>query len=92
MASSLFICNWKMYFSHTQAITWLKDHKDELNDLLTSTKHQAILCPSFDALSPSLQALNEIKITIGAQDCSAYASGPYTGQVSAQSLKEVGCT
>lgn len=104
MASSLIICNWKMYFHHSQAVAWFKMHQEELSTLMSSSLHHMVICPSYDAIAPiaNIQSLHSPKglvgkngfnkISIGAQDCSAYNEGPYTSQVSAQSLKEIGCS
>ncbi len=47
-----------------------------------------VLCPSF----PLLGALHlPPTIALGAQNCSSFGSGPYTGEVSASLLQEMGC-
>lgn len=92
MTASLIVGNWKMYLSYHQAVAWLTTHKDELNILIKDTHHQLVFCPSFDALGSTITSVTRTNIKIGAQDCSAYAAGPYTGQVCAQSLKEIGCS
>ena len=84
----LYIANWKAYLSYQQAIAWCKKHADELKEL--STQGQIIICPDFLAL-PEIK--NIIKpVAVGAQNCSAQSSGPYTGEVTAQSLQEAGAT
>ena len=87
-----FIANWKMYFSYNQATAWLEKNKKELETCLEKNPITLIICPSFDALGPSAQALTKSTVALGAQDCSAHEQGAFTGQVWAQSLKELGCT
>ena len=84
----LIIANWKMYFTYNQAKAWIMQHLDELNALCK--KNSLIICPSFENLS--IKELQESNIILGAQDCSSYQQGAYTGQILAQSLQELGCS
>lgn len=83
------IANWKMYFSHKQALSYLENNKTALQQL--ATKSNIIICPSFESLATCKHVCTNLPIVIGAQDCSAHDLGPFTGQVCAQSLKELGC-
>lgn len=60
--------------------------KDELRDDI-----KIVLCPPYIHLS-ALQALreNHPQLALGAQNCSDYPSGAYTGEISAAMLKSVG--
>jgi triosephosphate isomerase len=73
----MFIANWKMNLTFQQELLFFKDHLEELKAL----KNKLIVCPSFPALAP-----------LFAQDCSEFEPGPFTGQVSAASLVQVGCS
>lgn len=86
------IANWKMYFSYNQATAWLEKNKKELETCLQKNPITLIICPSFDALAPTAQALTKSTVALGAQDCSPHEEGAFTGQVCAQSLQELGCT
>ena len=79
-----------MYFSYAQAVTWLKNHHDDLVALARATT-SLVLCPSFDVLETSASLLKRSSIILGAQDCSGYELGAFTGQVSAESLAQIGC-
>ncbi|MGE0009639.1 MAG: triose-phosphate isomerase [Candidatus Babeliales bacterium] len=92
MPALLIVCNWKMYFFYKQAHTWLSTHQSDLVQLTKQTNKHVILCPSYDALGEIAKLLDAKTIALGAQDCAAHINGPYTGQVSAQSLKELGCS
>lgn len=85
------IGNWKMYFSFNQADTWLKEYAHSLHELSSPATVTVAICPSFDALSIAQKYLNNSSILWGAQTCSPALSGAYTGQVSPQSLLELGC-
>ncbi len=51
-----------------------------------------MLCPSYPALFSLNELLADSPIQLGAQNCSPHEEGAYTGQVSARSLKEAGCS
>lgn len=85
----LYVANWKMYFTHEQAIAWVKEHENELG--LLAHQHTLVLCPSFIALQGMARELEKKSILVGAQECSAQTTGAYTGQIDAASLQQVGC-
>ena len=88
MKQFIYVANWKMYFSFNQAKHWLESQQQKLALLA----HPIILCPSYDILSFAAQLAKQYNFSIGAQDCSEYTNGAYTGQVCAQSLANIGCT
>lgn len=95
LKSHVIVCNWKMYFTHQRALGWLENNFSEL-DTISHYNKKIVICPSFEALA-TLQAFlhkNHTRKTImlGAQDCSAHYLGAYTGQVSAESLKQLECS
>jgi len=78
--------NWKLQGS----FDFVKRYLDELNsNILEKQGVCSIVCP------PSIylhKLVNNLKsIFLGAQDCSNYNSGAYTGEVSANMLKELSC-
>lgn len=85
------IANWKMQLMHNEAIQWLSAHISSLNYALEESNNRIILCPSFAELAIAAKYTAN-RILLGAQDCSAYERGAYTGEVSALSLHELGCT
>lgn len=88
-SSFTYVINWKTYFSFLQTYQWLVDNAQSLNAL--AKNHSLIICPSMDALASAAFALQESGIALGAQNCSVHEPGPFTGQVLAISLKEIGC-
>lgn len=90
--SLLYVANWKMQLSYTQAVTFARDNKNNFTHLAKQPKTTIVLCPSFDALSSIAPLFKETAIEIGAQNCAPYSVGAYTGEVAAQSLQEIGCT
>lgn len=84
------VANWKMYQPYDKAIAFVRDHKQELEQLLHPYS-TLVIAPSFVCLDPMWQMLRDSRIQLCAQDVSAYTSGAYTGEVSAASLADVGC-
>ncbi len=85
----VFIANWKMMMPSRKAINFCKDNRDALADLGLSSR--LVICPSFPVLEPLIKIFEKTKINIGAQNCSRYKEGAYTGEVSSQTLAEIGC-
>jgi triosephosphate isomerase (TIM) len=84
----IYIANWKMNQSLDTAIAWMQALTDD-QDL---AEKSIIICPSFPQLYPLQKLTTQEEHKIGAQDCSAYTRGAYTGQVSAHDLRDVGCS
>jgi triosephosphate isomerase (TIM) len=82
----LYVANWKAFLPYHQAIIWWKKHSLELKEL--SEYGNIIICPDFLTI-PELQK-TIAPIGLGAQNCSMKPAGSFTGEISAQSLKEVG--
>jgi triosephosphate isomerase len=49
-----------------------------------------LLCPPATLLMASVQAAGQSSLTIGAQDCRAQASGAFTGDISAEMIRDAG--
>lgn len=86
------IANWKMQRDFAQAVEFCTQHKERLAALAAHADRELIICPSFPALYTLKQILHNTAVHIGAQTVSSHAAGAYTGQVSAQSLAQVGCS
>lgn len=85
---SLIVANWKM----NQTISTVNSFLDQL--LLSKLNlSNVIICPSYTLLSTVKNKLNESNVSMGAQDCSsfAYDNGAYTGDISTNMLKDIGC-
>ncbi|MFI5332891.1 MAG: triose-phosphate isomerase [Candidatus Babeliales bacterium] len=86
----LYVANWKMNFTCAQAGAFITNHRDDLIEL--ARQHELVLCPSYEALYPIAQHIANTPLHLGAQNCSMHHRGAYTGDVSAESLRELGCT
>jgi triosephosphate isomerase (TIM) len=87
----LIVANWKMQLTYSESLAWIQSYKEELSDLVKKTKNTLVLCPSAIALAPFASLLSSTSLRWGAQDCSCYERGAYTGDISVLSLQELGC-
>jgi triosephosphate isomerase len=92
MLKKLYVANWKMNMPVDRAATFIANHNNDLQKLNNSPHATIVLCPSFISLGMVAPELKKASIPFGAQDCSAYPTGPYTGDVDALSLKQIGCS
>ena len=90
------IANWKSTKNVNTAIEWV----NEFNKLMKANKEilkkldedslKIIICPSYHLISLVKQKIIKHKnINLGSQDVSFFEQGNYTGEVSAQNLKEL---
>ena len=97
------VANWKMQLSFQKNIAYISEYQQKFLNL-QSKNVSVIISPSFevlystalllskDDLDVSLGVRPHSRIELAGQDCSAFQKGAYTGQVSAESLFQVGCS
>ena len=83
---SLVIANWKMKLSASQSAALAKEIKAKAGH-----RAEVAICPSFTCLEAVGKILAGGEIKLGAQDCFWENNGAFTGEVSADQLKEAGC-
>lgn len=81
--------NWKMYKNLTETIELISAIKNELNKSESSA--EVIVCPPYTSLESASTILKGSSIKLGAQNMHYEDSGAFTGEVSADMLKSVGC-
>jgi triosephosphate isomerase len=64
-------------------------HYDEFVALVQQRHNTIVLCPELSALYPLSTIFRDSGIYLGAQDCSNHIKGPFTGQISVESLKSM---
>jgi triosephosphate isomerase len=74
--------NWKMNLEEWAAV----ELAGSIADGLPGGTADVVVCPPFPWLVPVSAVLEGSRVALGAQDCSAEASGAFTGQVSATML------
>lgn len=88
MKKPLIAGNWKMNLTRDTAIQLLKMLKRLSSDL---NKVELAIFPPFVLLETAEKILSDTSIKWGAQNLSEKESGPYTGEISSQMLKDFGC-
>lgn len=89
MARKPFIAgNWKMNLNGTGAVDLAKALVDHIGHVDAA---DLAVCPPFVYLPDVARALDGSRIALGAQDVFYEDNGAYTGEVSAEMLRDVGC-
>jgi len=85
--------NWKMNLNHYEANKLVQQLAHSLTEKELGQVEVAVM-PPFTAIRSVQTAVDGDKwqIRYGAQDCSAHASGAYTGEVSGAMLAKLGCS
>ena len=82
--------NWKMNGDISGAEELLRELNAGLSD--NAPKCEIVICPPFTLLQHVGKLLRKDKLLhLGAQDCSEYEVGAYTGDVSPRMLSDIGC-
>lgn len=82
----IIVANWKMELLSSEA----KNLALSFAKSLTNSKNKIVLCPDYLSLADIANIIKGSGIFLGAQDLAANKMGAYTGEVSAESLKELG--
>lgn len=88
MRTKIVAGNWKMNKSAAEA-TALTAEVLKLYTSEIKNNAKVILCVPFPFLSQTMAQVSGSAISVGAQNCSEYESGAYTGEVSASMLKSL---
>ncbi|MFQ5493252.1 MAG: triose-phosphate isomerase family protein [Candidatus Dojkabacteria bacterium] len=89
MHTPIILANWKMRLSMQASVDLAQEYKERLAPLIGH--RSLIVMPSFFALREVQSIFNETDIMLGAQNCSTKPGfGPFTGEVSADQLKDMG--
>jgi len=84
--TSLVAGNWKLNGSRASAKALAKDIAGGVETLGS----EVLICPAFAHLSDVQAAIAGASVALGAQNCSAEASGAFTGEVAAPMIAEFG--
>ena len=88
MKPKLVIGNWKMNKSFEEAEDLVSDIQDGLESWTLQTA--VVICPPFPYLELVTDHADESDFEAGAQNCSEFENGAYTGEVSASMLADLG--
>ena len=89
------IANWKMNLGIKESVELSKKIADEMKSSFAKASADKenisiVLCPSFTALAEVSNTIKKSSLKLGAQDIFWVNKGAFTGEVSAQELKEAG--
>ena len=79
--------NWKMNKTVKEAVAFIQEIAPKVADI---DDVEIVVCPTFTALAQSVEAAAGTKVKIGAQNIHWAQSGAFTGEISADMLKETG--
>ena len=85
-ASKIIAGNWKM----NGTVAFLKECLTYWQSL--DLVHDLVICPPFTLLAEAYKNTQSLKISVGAQDCHQKLAGAFTGNISADHVKEAGCS
>jgi len=80
--------NWKMYKTSEQAVAFVEALP---TNLLHERQVDVVLCVPFTALDRLCQSLSATSIGLGAQNLHEEKEGAFTGEISADMLRAIGC-
>lgn len=80
--------NWKMNKTDSEAKELVSELKNKIDGI---GNIDVLVCPPFTALGAALTVLQGSSIVMGAQNIYWQESGAFTGEVSAQMIKSIGC-
>jgi triosephosphate isomerase len=84
-----FVCgNWKMNKTATETAALLRDLRGAVS--MVRDRVQIAVAPPFTALAAAAKAVEGSNIELAAQNCHSQASGAFTGEISADMLKDLG--
>ena len=82
--------SWKMNKTRPQAVAWVNEVIAGLPD--TSYKQcQIFVIPPYTAIQSVREAITDHPVMVGAQNVHEHPHGPFTGEISAPMLAELGC-
>lgn len=90
MRRPIIAANWKLHKLQAEA----RDFVRELVARLAAGRAEStdvVIAPTFTALAAAREALAETPIALAAQDVCAESAGAFTGEVSAEMLRDAGC-
>ena len=88
MKSKLVIGNWKMNLDFGAAEDLATAIQEEIGDL--NLRSEVVICPPYPYLELVTDLADESNFYAGAQNCSQFANGAYTGEISAAMLASLG--
>lgn len=89
MRTPVIAANWKMHKTVAEAVNFARDLKAKAAPV---NNVEIIVCPTFTALGPVIKELAGTNIKVAAQNMHWELRGAFTGEISVDMLKDLGCT
>ena len=80
--------NWKMNKTPTETKAFMNDFKAQMPK---GRWCDIVFCVPAVCIPAAVRAMRETRVSIGAENCSPFASGAYTGEIAANMLVDAGC-
>ena len=90
MKKMLIAGNWKMNTTIVESTNLVNEIVDSIGNKKYNSR--ILICPPFTNLLPVFNLVKSTDICLGAQNCYYQSKGAFTGEISIQMLKSVGCT
>ena len=87
MRTPIIAGNWKMYKTVADTVKYIKEFRVMVKDIADV---EIVVAPAFTALHAAAEAARNSNVSIAAQDLYWEREGAFTGQVSAQMVREAG--
>ena len=88
MRRKLIAANWKMYKTPDDARAFVREFKPLIAG---HDRDDVAICPPFISIPATLEAVSGTQIEVGAQNMHWEKQGAFTGEVSAEMLRRLGC-
>lgn len=82
----ILIANWKMQLDYSGSLALARKYQQKIK----KSKNELIVAPDFTSLEMVKNVLKKTTCKLAAQNVAAWGQGAYTGEVSAQSIKQLG--
>ncbi len=90
MKDIIVIANWKMNSTARDANSFFRSFIPRLAEIQGLASKRIVVCPPFTALHACHRAISSTRLQLGAQDMYFEDKGAFTGEISAEMLKESG--
>ena len=84
----LLVANWKMNKNYNDGLKTLQKVRKTIKN---NSKKRYIILPPIQSTLFIKESLAKKDVFFGSQDCSQYNNGPFTGDISAEMIKKIGC-
>src|SRR4051812_5946653 len=84
--------NWKMNGLRADGLALAREIVDRVAAQRRGLSCALLICPPATLIAPVADVVANSAVALGGQDCHAERKGAHTGDISAEMLKDAGCT